>query len=73
MKLLPLGRSSSHGISKLRGDVNTLYIEDIKLLCVPTFHPSYVLRKQYMSDGETIKSQFENDIKNLAIKAKFIV
>jgi len=37
--------------------------------CMPTYHPSYVLRKMYMTEGKQILEHFENDIKEVAIKA----
>ena len=58
------------GITKLRGEWYSLF--DSEILCMPTFHPSYVLRKQYMKEGDEIKNSFRQDIKEVAIKSGFI-
>lgn len=49
------------GITKCRGQWFENYM--------PTYHPSYVLRKMYMKEGKQILEHFENDIKEVAIKA----
>jgi len=62
------------GITKLRGkwyDFSAGLDEPIK--CMPTFHPSYVLRKKYMSGGKAIRQSFEEDIKTVAKAAGFVV
>jgi DNA polymerase len=61
------------GITKLRGDYYDLPLPQGFLKCMPTFHPSYVLRKQYMEEGKQIRHQFENDIRGVAKLAQFIV
>jgi len=56
------------GITKIRGDwYNTLWDSNVK--CMPTFHPSYVLRKKYMKEGKEIEASFINDIKMVAVEA----
>lgn len=61
------------GITKLRGKWYDYVVdEDHIVSCMPTFHPSYVLRKQYMSSGEEITDNFKNDIKTVAIEAGLI-
>lgn len=56
------------GITKLRG--KTFYFQGVE--CMPTYHPSYVLRKQYMKEGDEIRKAFENDIKTVAEKVKIL-
>jgi DNA polymerase len=54
------------GITKMRGNLYNLpWNEEIQ--CMPTFHPSYVQRKQYMKEGPTISEAFREDIRNVAI------
>jgi uracil-DNA glycosylase family 4 len=56
------------GITKMRGNwYNIPWNEDIK--CMPTFHPSYVQRKQYMKEGPEIAEAFRTDIEDVAIRA----
>ena len=57
-----------NGITKLRGQ----WFEYNGIQTMPTYHPSYVLRKEYMEEGEQIKEDFRNDIKDTAIKAGFV-
>jgi len=59
-----LGRS---GITSCRGEWYEL--EQIKMM--PTYHPSYVIRKSHMSDGAEIDSEFEGDIRAVADAAGF--
>lgn len=40
--------------------------------CMPTYHPSFVIRKMYMEDGKEIEENFINDIKQVAVKAGFV-
>jgi DNA polymerase len=63
------------GITKLRGQWYDFKAENGNVLCMPTYHPSYVLRKEYMSEGKLIKDNFLNDIKAVAEKSglKFVV
>ena len=56
------------GITKLRG--KWVNYKDIQ--CMPTYHPSYVLRKEHMEEGKQIKADFVSDIKEVAIRAGFI-
>jgi len=58
---------SQSGITRLRGK----WFEYNGIPCMPTFHPSYVLRKQYMDEGEQIRNAFEDDIQCVADKAGF--
>jgi len=57
------------GITSLRGK----WFEYKSISCMPTYHPSYVLRKQYMQEGKEIEENFKNDIKEMAKKAGFFV
>jgi uracil-DNA glycosylase len=41
-------------------------------LALATFHPSYVLRKQYMADGPMIMELFRKDIRDVAVRAGFL-
>lgn len=54
------------GITKLRGQWYDLPDFDRPIKCMPIYHPSYVLRKQYMKEGNQIKEDFANDIKEVA-------
>lgn len=59
------------GITKVRGSwYNVPW--DSNIQCMPTFHPSYVARKQYMKEGKDIQAYFEQDIKTVAEKAGII-
>jgi DNA polymerase len=55
------------GITKLRGQ----WFEYKGIPCMPTFHPSFVIRKQYMTEGPQISKDFNEDIKTVAIRAGF--
>ena len=57
------------GITKLRGQ----WFEYKGIPCMPTFHPSFVIRKQYMTEGPQISNSFTEDIKAVAIRAGFFV
>ena len=59
------------GITRLRGNIyqKRLRINRHKMILIPTYHPSYVLRKEHMDDGKRIMSQFQEDIR----KAAFLV
>ena len=61
------------GITKLRGNYYDLPFSEMSSKCMPTFHPSYVLRKQYMEGGKQIRQQFEDDIRGVAKLAGFLV
>jgi len=59
---------SKQGITSLRGNW-----QDYRgIPCMPTYHPSYVLRKEHMEDGKNIKEDFVNDIRTVAIRAGLI-
>lgn len=60
------------GITKIRGNWQTLEIEGLEIQCMPTLHPSYVLRKQYMDDGQMIRNRFRADVRDVGIAAEFI-
>ena len=62
------------GITKSRGKWKHIWPKGLPHLisCMPTYHPSYVLRKEYMSEGNEIKQQFRQDIEELAKKAGII-
>lgn len=50
------------GITKSRGTIMTRNISGMSIKMLATYHPSYVLRKQYMNDGDEIRKAFEADI-----------
>lgn len=56
------------GITKERGKLNIMEINGKKIELVAVFHPSYVLRKQYMAEGKEIMEHFRNDIKEFSKK-----
>ena len=58
---------SKTGITQLRGQC----FEYKGIPCIPTLHPSYVLRKQYMKEGKEIQANFSEDIKKVAELAGF--
>jgi len=60
------------GITNLRGKWYDYTLNKV-IKCMPTFHPSYVLRKQYMKEGKIIKRDFERDIKMVATQAGLVV
>lgn len=58
------------GITKLRGQwYDYLVDEEHTAKCMPTFHPSYVLRKEHMKEGKIIMQNFKDDIEAVAIEA----
>jgi len=58
------------GITKQRGQWVDYRVDgDHTAKCMPTFHPSYVLRKEHMALGQVIKQAFLDDIKTVAIEA----
>jgi DNA polymerase len=60
------------GITKLRGKWYPLELQaDHYCECMPTFHPSYVQRKEHMKEGGQIKDSFFRDIKEVAKRAGF--
>ena len=50
------------GITSKRG--TWMKLGDIHVM--PTYHPSYVLRKRYMKDGKEIITNFVNDVREVA-------
>jgi DNA polymerase len=60
------------GITKCRGQMYYLPDWHREVMCLPTFHPSYVLRKENEPGGDKIKGLFEQDIREVAIRAQFI-
>lgn len=56
------------GITSKRGQ----WISVVPFQCMPTYHPSYVIRKMYMENGKEVEDNFVNDIKQVAIAAGFI-
>jgi len=59
-----LGRS---GITSCRGE----WFEKDGIKMMPTYHPSYVIRKSHMSDGVSVQAEFEGDIHAVAEAAGF--
>lgn len=59
------------GITHIRGDWYNFSLEDRIIETMPTYHPSFILRKMYMEEGKKIMEQFRDDIKEVAIKAGF--
>lgn len=59
-----LGKS---GITKIRGNWFDFELDGKIYKCMPSLHPSYVLRKQYMQEGEEIKRNFLQDLESVAI------
>lgn len=61
-------------ITKVRGIWEHIWPQGLLgfISCMPTFHPSYVLRREHMSDGDEIKQKFKQDIETLAKKAKLL-
>ena len=59
---------SYDGITKMRGKWYTYN----NIPCMPTLHPSYVLRKQYMMGGGEINKHFRGDIESVAKSAGFL-
>lgn len=60
------------GITKLRGTVYNKKFNGKTVTIIPTLHPSYVLRKMNMSDGQSVLDSFEEDIKKIAELAKIL-
>jgi DNA polymerase len=58
-----------NGITFSRGK----WFEYESIPCMPTYHPSYILRKQYTKEGKEIEEHFKNDIKEMSKKAGFFV
>jgi len=54
-------------------DFNKIVTPDFGRLikCMPIYHPSYVLRKEYMDEGDQIREEFIGDIKEVAKIACF--
>lgn len=64
------GNPRWQGITRQRGKTLKMVIGDHKVITMPTFHPSYVLRKKNMKDGEQIVSDFVSDLKSIASAMK---
>lgn len=60
------------GITKKRGKWHYYRFNNKIIACMPTFHPSYVCRKEHMQDGIEIIKNFEKDIEDLAKEAKIL-
>lgn len=61
-----------NGITKIRGKWCLFANNGMSIHVMPTFHPSYVLRKMHMENGKKIVEEFKSDIKALAISAGFL-
>lgn len=59
------------GITRIRGKWIKKKFNGKIINIMPTYHPSYVLRKQYMDEGKQIMQDFGNDIKEVAKLARF--
>ena len=59
------------GITSVRGHWFSLS-SGLDTTCLATFHPSFVQRKAHMADGPDIMEKFKDDIKKVAIAARFI-
>lgn len=57
------------GITRIRGKFIKKRFNNKTIYIMPTFHPSFVLRKEYMAEGKQILQDFKNDIKNVAVLA----
>lgn len=58
------------GISKERGNPFYLSVGDKMALCMPTYHPSFVIRKQHMQEGKEVIAQFESDLQFISKKMR---
>ena len=54
------------GITKIRGKWIHKKFNNKTINIMPTLHPSYVLRKQYMSEGKEIMGYFKRDIQEVS-------
>lgn len=54
------------GITRIRGKWIQKKFNNKIINIMPTYHPSYVLRKEYMEEGKQIMQDFKNDIKEVA-------
>jgi len=59
------------GITRIRGQWIRRKLNGKVISIMPTFHPSFVLRKEYMEEGKQIMSDFKNDIVKVASQAGF--
>lgn len=50
------------GITKLRGKAVISDQFGKRMVCIPTYHPSYVMRKQHMAEGKQIIENFHRDL-----------
>lgn len=60
------------GITRCRGHWYTTASLELESQCIATFHPSYVMRKQNMADGEDVLNKFKSDLRQMAVRAEFI-
>lgn len=60
-----------NGITRLRGKWIKKRFNNKIINIMPTLHPSYVLRKQYMENGNKIMEDFKSDIQLVAKTAGF--
>ena len=58
------------GITRLRGKWIQKKFNGKIINIMPTYHPSYVLRKQYMEEGKQITQDFKDDIQKVSELAK---
>jgi len=59
------------GITRIRGKWIQKKLNGKTINIMPTLHPSYVLRKQYMEEGKQIIQDFKDDIKEVVKFAGF--
>jgi uracil-DNA glycosylase len=60
------------GITRIRGKWIQKRFNNKIINIMPTYHPSYVLRKEYMEEGKQIMQDFRNDIKEVSVKAQLV-
>lgn len=54
------------GITRIRGKWIQRKFNNKTINIMPTLHPSYVLRKEYMEDGKQIMQDFKDDIQTVS-------
>jgi DNA polymerase len=59
------------GITKIRGKWIQKKLNNKIINIMPTLHPSYVLRKEYMEEGKQIMQDFVDDIQKVSQSAGF--
>ena len=60
------------GITRIRGKWIQKRFNHKNINIMPTYHPSFVLRKEYMKEGKQIMQDFKNDIQSVAKIAGFL-